>query len=66
MLGDGLTSYDNDKDGRTTELAGCEADFRAKTFPTRARLTYFKNNYLRFDVLWRDEDTWDECFKVRG
>lgn len=24
MLGDGMRSYDNDKDGRTTELAGCE------------------------------------------
>lgn len=24
MLGDGHRSYDNDKDGSTTELAGCE------------------------------------------
>ncbi|CAO3579496.1 unnamed protein product [Absidia cylindrospora] len=64
MLGDGMTSYDNDKDGRTTELAGCEAEFRARTFPTRARLTYYKNNYLQLDVIWRNEDTWDQCFKV--
>lgn len=26
MLGDGSTLYENDKDGRTTELAGCEVD----------------------------------------
>ncbi|KAI9308736.1 legume-like lectin family-domain-containing protein [Cunninghamella echinulata] len=64
MLGDGLLSYDNDKDGRTTELAGCEADFRAKSFPTRARLTFYKNNYLQFEVQWRDEESWDQCFKV--
>lgn len=64
MLGDGFKSYNNDKDGRDTELDGCEADFRAKSFPTRARLTFYKNNYLQFDIQWRDEDTWDQCFRV--
>ncbi|ORX48061.1 hypothetical protein DM01DRAFT_1310045 [Hesseltinella vesiculosa] len=64
MLGDGHTSYENDKDGRTTELAGCEADFRERSVPTRARLTYHKDNLLKFEVQWREEDTWDECFKA--
>ncbi|KAG2228033.1 hypothetical protein INT45_012057 [Circinella minor] len=64
MLGDGMKSYENDKDGRTTELAGCEANFRSKSFPTKARLTYYKNNYLQFQMIWREEDEWSECFKV--
>ncbi|KAI7879703.1 hypothetical protein K492DRAFT_148059 [Lichtheimia hyalospora FSU 10163] len=65
MLGDGMKSYDNDKDGRTTELAGCEANFRSKPFPTKGRLTYYKNNYLQFDLIWQEEGQWDECFKVQ-
>ncbi|KAL9543100.1 hypothetical protein MBANPS3_008282 [Mucor bainieri] len=64
MLGDGMKSYDNNKDGSDTELAGCEADFRAKGYPTRARLTYHKKNYLQLDLMWRQEDEWDKCFKV--
>ncbi|KAJ8654469.1 hypothetical protein O0I10_009910 [Lichtheimia ornata] len=64
MLGDGFKSYDNDKDGRTTEFAGCAANFRSKSFPTKAKLTYYKNNYIQLDVMWRDEDEWDQCFKT--
>ncbi|KAI8883072.1 legume-like lectin [Backusella circina FSU 941] len=63
MLGDGMQSYNNDKDGSDTELAGCEADFRRKGFPTRARLTYHKNNFLQLELVWRNEDEWEECFK---
>ncbi|KAL0083323.1 legume-like lectin family-domain-containing protein [Phycomyces blakesleeanus] len=64
MLGDGIKSYDSDKDGRPTELGGCEADFRAREIPTKARLTYYKDNYLQLDVQWREENVWEECFKV--
>ncbi|KAI9315724.1 legume-like lectin family-domain-containing protein [Dichotomocladium elegans] len=64
MLGDGVKSYDNSVDGRNTELAGCEANFRSKSFPTKARLTYHKGNYVQLNVMWREEDEWDECFKV--
>ncbi|GAA5817354.1 hypothetical protein MFLAVUS_010898 [Mucor flavus] len=63
MLGDGTQSYNNDKDGSDKELAGCEADFRAKGFPTRARLTYHKNNFLQLELVWRNEDEWEQCFK---
>lgn len=86
MMGDGIKSYDNDKDGSEQQFAGCEvrhtqreqqqqrsritqqivqADFRAKGFPTRARLTYHKNNYLQLELMWREEDQWDQCFKKR-
>ncbi|KAI8979795.1 legume-like lectin family-domain-containing protein [Mycotypha africana] len=63
MLGDGHTSYNNDLDGRETELAGCEADFRMKSFPTKAKLTYHKGNFLQLELQWRQEDEWEVCFK---
>lgn len=63
MLGDGMTSYDNGKDGSDTELAGCEADFRGRGFPTRAKFTYHKNNFITLELMWRQEDEWDVCFK---
>ncbi|KAF7731013.1 hypothetical protein EC973_001059 [Apophysomyces ossiformis] len=63
MLGDGVKAYDNNKDGRDTELVGCEAQFRDRDFPTRAKLTYYKNNYLQLDVMWAEEDVYDTCFK---
>ncbi|KAG0181464.1 hypothetical protein DFQ29_008246 [Apophysomyces sp. BC1021] len=63
MLGDGVKAYDNDKDGRETEFAGCEAQFRDRDFATRARLTYYKDNYIQLDVMWADEDEWEQCFK---
>ncbi|KAI9311353.1 legume-like lectin family-domain-containing protein [Dichotomocladium elegans] len=65
MLGDGTRSYQNAKDGSTTELTGCEAQFRSKSYPTKARLTYYKDNYLQLDVIWREEDQWDQCFLAR-
>ncbi|RCH96585.1 hypothetical protein CU097_006979 [Rhizopus azygosporus] len=66
MLNDGTKSYDNGKDGSDTELAGCEADFRAKGFPTRARFTYHKGNYVQLELQWRQEDEWDQCFKAHN
>ncbi|KAI8373158.1 legume-like lectin family-domain-containing protein [Radiomyces spectabilis] len=65
MLGNGMAVYENDKDGRTTELVeGCEADFRMKEFPTRGKLTFYRNNYLQLDVMWKEEDVWTQCFKA--
>ncbi|CAO3674586.1 unnamed protein product [Rhizopus stolonifer] len=66
MLNDGTQSYDAGKDGSDTELAGCEADFRSKGFPTRGKFTYHKGNYIQLDLLWRTEDEWDFCFKHHG
>ncbi|KAG2186215.1 hypothetical protein INT43_002653 [Umbelopsis isabellina] len=64
MIGDGYKHYENDKDGSSTEAAGCEADFRGKTVVTKARLTYYKNNYLRLELQHEKEDEWTECFKI--
>jgi mannose-binding lectin 2 len=41
MNGDGKTKYDNDNDGESNRLGGCEANFRDKSFPTKARVKYY-------------------------
>lgn len=43
MINDGTKQYDHDADGTHTELAGCQANFRNKNHPTRARLSYVNN-----------------------
>ncbi|CAO3704109.1 unnamed protein product [Rhizopus stolonifer] len=63
MFNDGTQTYDNDKDGSDTELAGCEADFRLRGIPTRAKFTYHKANFIQLDLQWKTEDEWDFCFK---
>jgi mannose-binding lectin 2 len=64
MLGDGRTFYENGNDGRDTMLAGCQADFREKSFPTMARLSYYKDNYMELQVQYEQEGKWSDCFKV--
>ncbi|KAG1056019.1 hypothetical protein G6F46_001139 [Rhizopus delemar] len=63
MLNNGMQSYNNDKDGSDTELAGCEADFRMRGIPTRAKLVYHKANYIQLELQWKHEDEWELCFK---
>lgn len=41
MVNNGSLHYDNDKDGATTELAGCEAPFRNKDYDTYLAIRYF-------------------------
>ncbi|KAG9307331.1 hypothetical protein G9A89_017159 [Geosiphon pyriformis] len=64
MLGDGKTSYDHDNDGKSNELAGCEADVRSKTIPTKARITYYKENYLELKLQYKAWDQWESCFTL--
>ncbi|RUS19075.1 legume-like lectin family-domain-containing protein [Endogone sp. FLAS-F59071] len=64
MVGDGETSYDNDNDGKSTELAGCEADFRSKSVPTKARVTFYSNNYLELKLQYKAWDEWEDCFTI--
>lgn len=67
MLGDGKTKYDADHDGRDTELAGCSArGIRQTSVPTKAKLTYYKDGYLRLDLQYKKEGEWTECFNVKG
>lgn len=67
MLGDGKTKYDSEHDGRDTELAGCSArGIRQASVPTKARLTYYKDGYLKLDLQYKRQDEWTECFNVKG
>jgi len=65
MLGDGLVSYDHAHDGKQTELAGCSArGLRGAGTPTKAKLTYFQENYLQLDLQYKDVVHWVRCFSV--
>lgn len=48
MLGDGKTAYDGAHDNEATELAGCSArGIRDASIPTKGRMTYYKDDYLK-------------------
>ncbi|CAG8513616.1 2417_t:CDS:2 [Paraglomus occultum] len=64
MKGDGKTSYDLARDGKANELAGCEADIRGRQLPTKARISYFKDNYLELKLHYKDWDQWEPCFTL--
>lgn len=65
MLGDGQTRYDSEHDNKETELAGCSArGIRNAPIPTKARLTYFQENYLQLELQYKEEGQWVQCFNV--
>ncbi|CAO2651590.1 Nn.00g041600.m01.CDS01 [Neocucurbitaria sp. VM-36] len=65
MNGDGQTAYDKDNDGKANELAGCSArGIRNAQVPTKARLTYFQDQFLRLELQYKTEDEWTQCFEI--
>lgn len=65
MVGDGKTSYDKDTDGKNTELAGCSArGIRHASVPTKFRLTYFQDKYLKLELQYKSESDWMLCFET--
>lgn len=46
ILNDGTKNYDNGKDGAGQETARCSIDYRKTDVTAKAKLTYFKNNFL--------------------
>ncbi|PUU72281.1 legume-like lectin family-domain-containing protein [Tuber borchii] len=65
MLGDGQTVYQHGNDGKENELAGCSArGIRGAPVATKARLTYFQENYLQLELQYKSEDQWILCFNV--
>ncbi|ORY06718.1 hypothetical protein K493DRAFT_295857 [Basidiobolus meristosporus CBS 931.73] len=64
MIGDGKTSYDVDQDGEPTRRGGCEADFRGKDFPTKARVSYSKGQYVQVQLQSETEGKWTDCFTI--
>jgi len=37
---------------------------RGSNIPTRAKLTYFQENYLLLDLQYKNIDQWVQCFNV--
>jgi mannose-binding lectin 2 len=65
MNGDGNTPYDKDNDGKANEVAGCSArGIRNSQVPTKARLTYFQDDFLKLELQYKSEDEWTLCFNV--
>ena len=65
MFGDGKTGYDKDTDGKSTEFAGCSArGIRHASVPTKFRLTYFQDKYLKLELQYKSEDEWTLCFET--
>ncbi|KAJ3287992.1 hypothetical protein HK104_008369 [Borealophlyctis nickersoniae] len=62
MIGDGKTHYDHGKDGKPNEVGGCPADFRDKSWPTKAKIKYVRNEMLQVQLNIRGDDTWEDCF----
>ncbi|KAK3357489.1 concanavalin A-like lectin/glucanase domain-containing protein [Lasiosphaeria hispida] len=65
MVGDGKTTYDKDTDGKSTEFAGCSArGIRHASVPTKFRLTYFQDKYLKLELQYKTEGEWTLCFET--
>ncbi|KAL7776338.1 hypothetical protein CFE70_006754 [Pyrenophora teres f. teres 0-1] len=65
MSGDGNTAYDKENDGKANEIAGCSArGIRNAQVATKARLTYFQEQYLRLELQYKSEDEWTQCFEI--
>jgi len=65
MNGDGKTPYDKDNDGKANEVAGCSArGIRNPNTETKARITYFQDQFLRLELQYKSEDEWTPCFEI--
>ncbi|KAG0249944.1 hypothetical protein BG011_008791 [Mortierella polycephala] len=65
MVGDGKTSYDNNNDGLSNRVGGCEANFRGVTTPTKARITYSASSHaLNLKLHTKAWGQWDDCFTI--
>lgn len=55
MVNNGTLSYDHDRDGTHTQLAGCEAKFRNVDFDTQLKIRY-ENDVLTGKLLQIDSN----------
>ncbi|XP_037574883.1 vesicular integral-membrane protein VIP36-like [Dermacentor silvarum] len=65
MVNNGSLSYDHDRDGTHTELAGCEAKFRNVDHDTHVVIRY-ENDILTVATDIEGKNAWKECFTVKG
>jgi lectin, mannose-binding 2 len=65
MFGDGKTKYDKDSDGKEQEFAGCSArGIRHASVPTKFKLTYFQDKFLKLELQYKTEGEWTLCFET--
>jgi len=64
MLGDGKTSYDQERDNERTSIGACSANYRRTNVATKLRITYVKDTYLNVKVQYKAWDDWTDCFTV--
>lgn len=62
MVNNGTLTYDHDRDGTLTQLAGCEAKFRNVEYDTYLSIQYLNNKLtVRTDV--ENKHEWKLCFE---
>lgn len=65
MVNNGSLSYDHDRDGTHTQLAGCEAKFRNVDYDTQISIRY-EADVLTVSTNLENKNTWKTCFQVDG
>lgn len=65
MVNNGSLSYDHDRDGTLTQLAGCEAKFRNVAHETFLSIRY-QDNVLTVSTDIDNRNEWKQCFQVSG
>lgn len=65
MINNGSMTYDHDRDGTHTQLAGCEARFRNVDYDTQFKIRY-ENDVLSVSTDLENRNEWKECFSVDG
>lgn len=62
MVNNGTMSYDHDRDGTLTQLAGCEAKFRNVDYETHISIKYL-NEKLTVLTDLENKHEWKVCFE---
>lgn len=65
MVNNGSLSYDHDRDGTHTQLAGCEAKFRNLDYDTYLSIKY-ENDVLTVATDVENKNQWKQCFSAAG
>lgn len=65
MVNNGTWSYDHDRDGTHTQLAGCEVRFRNVDYDTFISIRY-ENDVLSVSTDLENRNEWKNCFVVNN
>lgn len=65
MVNNGSLTYDHDKDGTLTQLAGCEAKFRNIDYDTYLSIRY-ESDVLTVSTDIENKGQWKQCFSAAG